>query len=235
MRLDKALQSQGFGSRKVCRGLVETGQVLVDGVLASDPDAEVATEALTLTVAGLRWHFRERVLLMLHKPVGVECSHAPTHHPSVFTLLPEHLVSRGVQSVGRLDADSSGLLLFTDDGALVQRLTSPKSHVPKSYVVTCAEEVTNDQLARLEAGVQLKDSPEPSRALRVERTGANTLVIDLDEGKYHQVRRMVAAAGNHVQALHRQRIGSLVLPAELAPGHWSLVSDEARAELLRAR
>jgi 16S rRNA pseudouridine516 synthase len=150
----------------------------------------------------------------------------------VLSLLPEPLRRRGVQPVGRLDADTTGLLLLTDDGALLHRLTSPKRHLPKVYLATCAEPVQPEQIERLRAGVVLRDDPVPVRAHEVERIDSHRLSLTLTAGRYHQVRRMVAAAGNHVSALHRSRFGALELPADLAPGQWRFLTD-ARAVLGR--
>ncbi len=233
MRLDKAVQSQGFGSRKECRAAIEAGAVSVNGRVETDPERELSIDALELVVAGVRWRFRERVYLALHKPAGTECSHQPSHHPSVFSLLPTFLVSRGVQAVGRLDADTTGLLLLSDDGAFIQRLTSPKHHVPKEYLVTCAAPVLDDLVAALREGVVLKDAPEPVRALAAERVGPMTLSLEIGEGTYHQVKRMIAAAGNHVAALHRRRIGAFVLPETLSAGAWQILEDEPLRALLR--
>lgn len=230
MRLDKALQSQGFGTRNGCRALVEAGAVRVNGAAALDPEAEVDVTNLELSVGGLVWRFAPRVVLALNKPPGTECSHAPTHHPSVFSLLPPHLVARGVQCVGRLDADTTGLLLLSDDGALVQRLTSPKRGVEKRYLVTCAEDVTDAQLESLHRGVTLKDAPELVRGTAA-RAGPRALRLTIGEGRYHQVKRMVAAAGNHVVGLHRESVGGLELPAELTRGAWVLLDDAALASV----
>lgn len=144
----------------------------------------------------------------------------PRHHPSVLSLLPPPLRTRGVQPVGRLDEDTTGLLLLTDDGALIHRLTSPKWHVPKVYEVGTKHPVTDEQIARLLAGVVLDDDPAPVRAAACERTGERALTLTLTEGKYHQVKRMVAATGNRVETLHRSTFGALVLPDDLAPARW---------------
>jgi 16S rRNA pseudouridine516 synthase len=228
VRLEKALQSQGFGSRKECRGLIEGGQVRVEGRLVDDPEVEVRLEGLVVEVGGVAWTCREKVYLALHKPTGVECSHTPTHHRSVFSLLPSFLVARGVQAVGRLDADTSGLLLLSDDGGFIQRHTSPKWKVPKQYEVTCAAPVTDAQLEALEKGVVLADDPAPVRA-NVSRRGDASLTLTITEGRYHQVRRMLAAVGNHVQALHRVSVGALELPKDRAPGSWWLMDPSAVA------
>jgi 16S rRNA pseudouridine516 synthase len=157
---------------------------------------------------------------VLHKPAGVECSRKPRHHPSVMSLLPSPLRLRQVQPVGRLDEDTTGLLLLTDDGALIHRLTSPKRHVPKVYEIETTEPVTERQVGELLRGVVLHDDPRPVRAAACERTDERALRMTLLEGKYHQVKRMVAAAGNTVARLHRSAYGLLELPPDLAPGQW---------------
>ncbi len=219
MLLERALHSQGFGSRKACRALIESGRLSIAGAVHSNPDEEVPVRDLVLTVDGVAWPYREHLYLALHKPAAFECSHQPTHHPSVFTLLPPHMVARGIQCVGRLDADTTGLLLLSDDGAFVHALSSPKRHVPKVYEVHTADEVTDQQLERLNAGVVLRDDPVAARA-ETQRLGPRAVLLTLDEGRYHQVKRMLAAVGNHVERLHRQRIGAFALPAELPPGRW---------------
>lgn len=227
-RLDKALQSQGFGTRKACRLLVHRGAVQVNGVLADDPDAEVECAGLVLTIEGVEWRWFETIYLALNKPEGVECSHSPSHHKSVFSLLPEPFVTRGVQCVGRLDADTTGLLLLSDDGSFIQQLTSPKKKVPKTYLVTCAEPVSEAQLSSLAAGVTLSDAPEPV-AGEGERVSERVLRLTIHEGRYHQVKRMVAAVGNHVVSLHRQQVGGLELPGSLQAGQWVVLDDRAIA------
>ena len=131
-RLAQILFSQGFGTRRDCDGLVLGGWVRHAGAVVDDPDASFDPAGLVLEVQGQAWEVHTKALLMLHKPAGHECSQKPKHHPSVLSLLPPPLRLRGVQPVGRLDEDTTGLLLMTDDGALIHRLTSPKHHVPRS-------------------------------------------------------------------------------------------------------
>ena len=200
MQLDRLLQSQGFGSRRQCRALVFSGRVSVRGVAAEDPSAAIAPEDLVFAVDGETWRYTEYATLMLHKPAGYECSRAPQHHASVLELLPVPLRARGVQPVGRLDQDTTGLLLLTDDGALNHRLSSPRHAVPKTYLATLKHAADGTLCEHLLGGVQLH--------------------IVICEGRYHQVKRMVAAAGNRVEALHREAVGDLVLPPDLAPGQW---------------
>ncbi len=237
MRWSQVLFSQGFGTRRECEALLLAGRVRHAGRLVEDPDEDVDTTALEFEVEGRAWPYAESALILLHKPAGYECSQRPGASPGVMTLLPPPLRQRGVQSVGRLDVDTTGLLLLTDDGPLLHRLTSPKHHVPKVYEVSARHPVSDAQIAQLLAGVVLRgeprDDPTPVRAAAAERTGESTLRLTLTEGKYHQVKRMLAAVGNRCEALHRSAIGTLVLPADLAPGQWRWVDEVARAALQR--
>ena len=217
------LFSQGFGNRRVCAGLVQLGLVRVAGRVVDDAHENFDTEGLHFEVEGAAWAFHAKALLMLHKPAGYECSQKPRHHPSVMSLLPVPLRTRGVQPVGRLDEDTTGLLLFTDDGALIHRLTSPKHHVDKVYEVGTKHPLDETQLQRLRDGVVLDDDPAPVRAVAAEQVADTHLRLTLGEGKYHQVKRMLAAVGNRVETLHRSRFGPWVVPADLAPGQWRWV------------
>lgn len=233
MRMAQILYSQGFGSRRECAARLARGEVKVASQTVTDPDAEFATEGLEFEVNGTRWPFHEHALLLMHKPAGVECSRQPQHHASVMSLLPLPLRARGVQPVGRLDEDTTGVLLLTDEGPLLHRLTSPRHHVAKTYEVTTRHAVDEAQVKALREGVQLHDDPAPVRAVACERTGERTLRLVLGEGRYHQVKRMVAAAGNRVEALHRSAFGPVSLPADLAPGQWCWLG-EAQRQALRA-
>ena len=227
MLLRQVLFSQGFGTRRECSGLIQHGLVALAGQVVDDPDLDVPTDGLVFSVQGSEWAFHAKALLMLHKPAGYECSRKPRHHPSVLSLLPAPLRARDVQPIGRLDEDTTGLLLLSDDGTLIHKLTSPKWHVPKVYQVTCAEPLTPQQIDSLRAGVVLHDDPLPVRPVACEATGKVTLRLTLAEGKYHQVKRMLAAVGNHVVALHRSDFGALNLPADLAVGEWRWVEAAA--------
>ena len=222
MRIGQVLFSQGFGSRRECSALLRAGHVQVGGRTVDDADEDLPIESLVFTVQGQPWAFQAQALLMLHKPAGYECSRKPRHHPGVLKLLPLPLQRRGVQPVGRLDEDTTGLLLLTDDGTLIHRLTSPKWHVPKVYEVGTCHAVDEAQVAALRAGVVLHDDPLPVRAVDCKITGENALRLTLTDGRYHQVKRMVAAVGNRVETLHRSHFGPLALSAAVgspaAPG-----------------
>lgn len=231
MRWSQVLFSQGFGTRRECAALLAAGRVRHGGQPVDDGDAEVDPAGLVFEVDGRPWPWHERALVLLHKPAGYECSQRPSAWPAVLTLLPAPLRRRGVQPVGRLDADTTGALLLTDDGPLLHRLTSPKHHVPKVYEVRARHAVGDDQLERLRSGVVLDDDPNPVRAAAAERTGETTLRLTLTEGKYHQVKRMLAAVGNRCDGLHRSAIGAIVLPDDLTPGQWRWIGAAERARL----
>jgi 16S rRNA pseudouridine516 synthase len=220
MKLSQVLFSQGMGARRECEGLIAAGFVTLAGEVVDDPFLDVEPEGLVFGVRGELWPYRAKALILLNKPAGYECSQKPKHHPSVYSLLPPPLRKRDVQAVGRLDEDTTGLLLLTDDGALIHKLTSPKHHVPKVYEVGCNHPVDDKQVRQLLAGVTLLDDPVPVRAAACEAIGERSLSLTLTEGKYHQVKRMIAAVGNRVDTLHRSRFGALALPADLAPGKW---------------
>ena len=231
MRLSQVLFSQGFGTRRECQGLIRNGLVSVAGRILEDGEEDLSTDGLVFNVQGRDWRFHESALVMLHKPAGYECSQKPKHHQSVLSLLPPPLRNRGVQPVGRLDEDTTGLLLLTDDGPLIHQLTSPRHLVPKVYEVTAKHEVTPEQVARLLAGVVLDDDPAPVRAAACEATGPNTLRLTLTEGKYHQVKRMVAAVSNRVEGLHRSEYGAMTLKGVVS-GAWRWVGAAERRDLL---
>jgi 16S rRNA pseudouridine516 synthase len=235
--LPDILYSQGFGTRRICLGLVQQGLVAVGNPPqpCTDPLAAFDPEGLVFHVRSERWNYHAQAYLLLHKPAGTECSQKPGAWPSIYTLLPAPLRARpagaasGVQAVGRLDQDTTGLLLLSDDGRFIHRLTSPRHHVPKVYEVGCRHPLTEQQVERLLNGVVLDDDPRPVRAAAAEITGPQQLRLTLTEGKYHQVKRMLAAVGNHVETLHRSRIGPIELPPGLKPGQWCWI-DPALAE-----
>jgi 16S rRNA pseudouridine516 synthase len=234
MQLQEILYTQGFGTRRVCAGLIQQGLVQVyppqEGlapVTVLEASAECEVEGLRFRVQGTDWPYAERAYLMLHKPAGTECSQKPSTYPSIYTLLPSPLRLRpqkaavqGVQAVGRLDQDTTGMLLLTDDGKFIHRMSSPKHHVPKVYEVTVKHPLDDKQVNKLLSGVVLDDDPKPVRAAACEAVGEFHLRLTLTEGKYHQVKRMLAAVSNRVEGLQRSRIGGVALPEDLAPGQW---------------
>ncbi|SFG58300.1 16S rRNA pseudouridine516 synthase [Duganella sp. CF458] len=232
LSLDRILQSQGFGTRKYCRALIEDGDVSIGGAVQDNYKATIETDGLVLEVFGEEWVYREHLYIALYKPSDYECSRKPSHHPGVLTLLPEQFTWREVQPVGRLDHDTTGMLLMSDDGPFIHAQSSPKRHVPKVYLATTAEPVTGELVAQMLAGVQLHDEPAPLAAVTCIKRGENQLEIVLEQGKYHQVKRMLAAAGNHCSALHRSAIGQLQLDSlGLQEGEWCYLTPEQLALL----
>ena len=241
MQLQDILYSQGFGTRRVCAGLIQQGLVQVytaslQPVTCLQASAEFDAAGLRFRVQGVDWPYQDKAYLMLHKPVGTECSQKPSTYPSIYTLLPSPLRLRpqkgavqGVQAVGRLDQDTTGLLLLTDDGQFIHRMSSPRHHVPKVYEVTLKHPLDERQVQRLLSGVVLDDDPKPVRAAACEAVSELHLRLTLTEGKYHQVKRMLAAVGNRVEGLHRSQIGGLRLPDDLAAGQWRWLDADALA------
>jgi 16S rRNA pseudouridine516 synthase len=241
MQIQDILYSQGFGTRRVCAGLVQQGFVTVGGAPCSESAADFDPEGLQFTVQGKPWPYHERAYILLHKPAGTECSQKPSTYPSIYTLLPAPLRQRpqkgpvqGVQAVGRLDQDTTGLLLLTDDGKFIHRMSSPRHHVPKVYEVTTKHPLDEAQVQKLLSGVVLDDDPKPVKAAACEAVDPHHLRLTLTEGKYHQVKRMLAAVGNRVEGLHRSQIGGLKLAGDLAPGQWRWL-DVADLALIAGR
>jgi len=238
LKLQQILFSQGFGTRRECQALIGRGAVCIDGTVERDGERDFDTAGLSFAVDGVVWPFHERAYLMLNKPAGYECSQDPKHWPAVYELLPDALRRRpsksavnGVQAVGRLDQDTTGLLLLSDDGQFIHRMASPKHHVPKVYEVTTKHAVDAAQVAALLAGVVLNDDPAPVAATHCEVIGDTRIALTLTEGKYHQVKRMLAAVGNRVEALHRARMGALALDPALRAGEWKWLGADDLALL----
>lgn len=225
MQLERLLQSQGFGSRKQCRQLIENGWVEVAGQRCEDPRAEFTPQGLEFTVDEERWTYRERAYVLLHKPAGYECSRTPQHHRSVLSLLPLPLQVRGVQPVGRLDQDTTGLLLLSDDGGFIHRVSSPRQHVGKTYLARVRHALDAQQVERLRQGVLLHGEEAPLQARDVLVLDEHHVQLTIDQGIYHQVKRMLAAAGNRCEGLHRQAIGGLQL-GDLPSGQWRWLDEQ---------
>ena len=235
LTLERILQSQGFGTRKWCGELVADGEVSIAGQTITDSRAVFETDGLVFTIFGESWAYRKHVYIALNKPADFECSRKASHHPGVLTILPEQFTRRDVQPVGRLDHDTTGLLLMSDDGPFIHTQSSPKRHIPKVYAATTHDPVTPELVEKLLSGVKLHDEPAPLAAVTCRMVGSHRIEIVLEQGKYHQVKRMLAAAGNHCVALRRTQIGGLKLDAlGLAEGEWCYLDDAQLALLVPA-
>lgn len=231
LSLEKILHTQGFGARKLCRIMILNEEITVNGEMCDDPDATFPLENLAFTVKGEAWEYKEKSYLMLHKPPNYECSHKTQHHPTIYRLLPHPLAERGVQCIGRLDEDTTGLILISDDGQFIHQMSSPKHKVSKIYEVTCKHPVADDQIAQLLQGVKLIDEDETIAAVECKRINEKILHMTLAEGKYHQVKRMIAAISNRVEALKRIQIGQLKLPENLKAGEWRWLTEADMQQL----
>ena len=235
LTLDRILQSQGFGTRKWCGELVADGEVSIAGQTVSDNRVAIETDGLVFKIFGESWAYREHIYIALNKPADFECSRKASHHPGVLTILPEQFTRRDVQPVGRLDHDTTGLLLMSDDGPFIHTQSSPKRHIPKVYVATTHDPVTPELVAKLLSGVKLHDEPAPLAAVSCRMVGSHQIEIVLEQGKYHQVKRMLVAAGNHCVALLRTQIGGLKLDTlGLAEGEWCYLDAAQLALLVQA-
>jgi 16S rRNA pseudouridine516 synthase len=228
MRIDRLLANMGYGTRRDIERLANSDRVMLDGAPVEDVSARIALTpdvAARMTVDGAPLDPLPGLILALHKPLGVTCSHKEAG-PLVYDLLPPRWRARDpvISTVGRLDKDTSGLLLLTDDGALLHKIIAPKSHVAKRYRVTLARPLSGKETSLFAAGgLMLDGEDKPLLPAVFEPLTPTTGLLTLHEGRYHQVRRMFAALGNHVAALHRDRIGGLDLPQDHAPGTWRLL------------
>lgn len=231
LSLERILSSQGFGSRKDVRSLIWEERVAVEGVCCIEPSQLFEKEGLHFSVDGCQHFYRDHVYIALHKPAQYECSRQPQAYVSVLSLLPYYLLNRGVQPVGRLDADTTGLLFLTDDGQWSHAMMSPRHHVAKTYRVFTKHSISDEMIGRLLDGVYLHDAPdEKIVADACARVSAQCIDLTISQGKYHQVKRMIAAVGNRVDALHRSQIGSYLLPPELSASEWCYVEPECIAK-----
>jgi len=240
LRLDRLLSNLGYGTRREVERMVWADLVSLDGVVLEDADQRIAiTPDLSsrMSVNGAPLDPPPGVALMLHKPVGVTCSHKE-QGPLVYSLLPERWRRRepAISTVGRLDKETSGLLLLTDDGALLHRIISPRNHVPKRYDVTLDRPLRGDEEKIFASGeLMLESEDKPLLPVQMEVLSPTRARVTLTEGRYHQVRRMFAAVGNHVTALHRDRMGNLALPDDLQAGLYRVLSAADLALVLPPR
>lgn len=207
-RLDQLLASLGYGSRREAMGLVDRGNVKVNGVVVTEP--EFRANADDVLVRGEPLEAPDGLLAMLHKPVGYVCTRADGEGPTVYELLPPRWSKRNptVTTIGRLDKDTSGLLLITDQGALVQRWTSPKAVVEKVYEVEVNKPLDPGLIEVFASGlILLRSEDKPCLPARLEMVDETHALVTLTEGRYHQVRRMFASQGWQVVQLHRSRFG----------------------------
>lgn len=238
VRLDRLLANLGYGTRRTVQWLFNSGDVSLDGnVIKDSAQTVLITEDLCerLQVAGEPLEPLPGMVILLNKPLGFTCSHKE-EGDLVYDLLPERWAGRNppLSTVGRLDKDTSGLLLLTDDGPLLHKLTSPKSHIPKIYLATLERPLSGNEAEIFASGtLMLEGEKKPLLPARLEVLSPTSATLEIQEGRYHQVRRMFAAVGNHVAALHRQKMGGLSLPEDLEAGEYRFLSDEELKDLFK--
>lgn len=233
-RIDKLLSATGRWSRREVKDIIRQGRVLVDGHPASGAEEKVDPASAVLTVDGAEVNCAHFVYVMLHKPAGMLSATEDRSQPTVLDLLPPELRRRGLFPVGRLDKDTTGLLLLTDDGALAHNLLSPRKHVDKVYRAEVEGRVDGGDVAALAAGLVLKDGTVCLPAGLEPLGDGSSCLVTLREGKYHQVKRMLAARGRPVTALHRLSMGPLTLDEGLKPGKWRFLTPQEEAQLKAA-
>ncbi len=238
VRLDKLLANMGYGSRREIAGLAKSGRIWLGDTPLRKPDHKVVPNpALQTELVIDRAHIDPLpgFAIMLHKPVGVTCSHKDPG-PLLEDLLPERWRNRdpAVSPVGRLDKDTSGLIILTDDGQLNHRISTPRTQTPKVYNVTLDRPLSGTETDVFAAGTLMLESEEkPLLPAELEVHDEKHCTLTLHEGRYHQVRRMFASQGNHVVALHRASIGGLSLPDDLASGKWRMLNDDDISRLFQ--
>ncbi len=226
MRLDQYLSHNLSISRKQAQTWVKAGWVQIEGQLAQQPAQKILPGA-TVVARGETVVEQHPLYLMLHKPAGTVSATRDSIHPTVLDCLPKELANtRGLQVVGRLDKDTTGLLLLTTDGQWNHRITSPTNGCTKWYKATLALPIEEDAVAQLSQGIQLHNEPKPTQPAQLQVHTPKLVTIGIQEGKYHQVKRMFAAVGNRVDHLHRFKVGALELPDTLAPGHHLFLTEE---------
>ncbi len=230
-RIDKILSNMGYGTRKEVKELVRSGQVQVDGSIVKDPGQQIMPDSQEITVEGRKLIYRDTIYIMMNKPQGVISATEDSRERTVVELLPDEFRAFDPFPVGRLDKDTEGLLLLTNDGQLSHRLLSPKKHVPKTYLAKIRGRVDEEDVEAFGKGVTLEDGYRTmaSRLVVMERGSISTIEVTIYEGKYHQVKRMFQAVGKEVIYLKRIAMGALKLDETLELGEFrELKADELR-------
>ena len=225
-RLDKLIASQGKYSRREVKTLIARRRVTVDGVPAKAPEQKADADTNVIAIDGVPLTIKKHLYLLLNKPRGYVSSTEDNDGACVLELVPEELFRQGLFPAGRLDKDTTGMMVITDDGQMAHRILAPKKHVKKRYLVTLDVPPTQEMQARFAQGIELVEGLTKPAVLEI--VGTNQALVTLTEGRYHQIKRMFGSCGALVTALHRVGMGDLDLPADLAEGQ---VRELTAAEL----
>lgn len=225
IRLDKFFTETATLSRSVAVQEIKRGRVLVDGVVISDPSKKIDEKKAEVVFGGQRVMYQKYVYIMLNKPDGVVSATEDTKQKTVLDLLPEKYKKLGLFPCGRLDKDTLGLVMLTNDGDTAHRLLSPKKHVQKTYKYKCADPLSNENKQKIENGLELRDGyiTKPCKIKKISELEGE---ITLTEGKYHEIKRLFGAVGNKITYLERITFGTLVLDNKLNRGQWRELSAE---------
>lgn len=223
MRLDKFIGHARDLSRVQIHVLIKRGAVSVNSIIAQK-GAQQVSESDVITLNGEPVLLAKNRYLMLHKPIGYVCANSDSEHPTVLDLIDEPN-KQNLQIAGRLDVDTTGLVLITDDGQWNHRVTAPKSQCKKTYRVTTVAPIVADTIALFAAGIQLHGEKKPTEPAQLVLIDEHTAQVTISEGKYHQVKRMFAASGNRVVALHRESIGEILLDPALPQGKYRALTQ----------
>lgn len=232
-RLDKILASQGTLSRKEVKEMIRKGRIALNGAVIKDSSVKIDENKDIVSVDGVELVLKKHIYIMLNKPQGVVSASESDTDKTVVDLVPDELFRKGIFPAGRLDKDTTGFVLITDDGDFAHRILLPKNHIFKTYIAELEHRLSQSDIASLENGITLSDGTElkESKVEVVEDTDKPLVRIMICEGKYHQVKRMFAATGNKVLSLHREKMGELYLDESLKPGECREITPEELEKL----
>lgn len=227
-RLDKILASQGTLSRRDVKEIIKKGRVTLNGAVVRDSAVKVDLNVDVVTIDGEQLTLKKHIYIMMNKPEGVISASDSDNDETVVDLVPDELYRKGLFPAGRLDKDTTGFVLITDDGDFAHKILSPKNHIFKTYLARLQHELTESDIKKLEKGITLQDGTtlKEAKVEIVENTETPLIKIMICEGKYHQVKRMFAATGNKVVSLHRSKMGALSLDPNLKPGECREITPE---------
>lgn len=229
-RLDKIISSQYGISRSITKAIIHRGKVKIDGVVVRDPSLQVDIDAVNIEYKGQALSYKEHIYIIMNKPKGVLSASEDKTRETVVDLVPKELARQGLFPVGRLDRDTTGLLIITDDGDFAHNVISPKKNIMKTYRVTLDGDVTEDMVKLFGEGIVLADGTRCKKAV-LERIGENIAVIKITEGKYHQIKRMFGVVGLGVNELERIALGNLMLPKNLGVGQARELSEAEKNQI----
>ena len=227
-RIDKIISSQGKYSRKEVKKLISSHKVLLNGEIVKSSDVKVNVENDEIVIEGIKLNVKRKIYLILNKPQGYVSATTDKRDKTVLELVPEEFNKRNLFPAGRLDKNTTGLMIITDDGELAHNILSPKKHVKKSYKVTLDIDATEDMIEKFNNGIELNDGICKPAGMKI--IGSNVAIVTLREGRYHQIKRMFGCCGAKVIELHRISIGNLSLPNDLKEGECRELTDK---ELLK--